>query len=321
MVLSGIAENKVLALSGGVGGAKLALGLNHCLAADQLTIMVNTGDDFEHLGLKICPDIDTLLYTLAGIGDPDRGWGLAGETWQCLSAIEVLGGETWFQLGDRDLATHLLRTQLASRGKNLAEITALFAHRLGLRVQILPMSNDPVRTMVKTRAGELAFQEYFVRERCRPEVVAIDFSGVASAAVNPQALGLLQDDSLDAVVICPSNPFLSVDPMLALPGFRQALAQTRAPVVAVSPIVAGSAIKGPTAKMMSELQMPVSCSAIAHYYRDFVDGFVIDDSDAAQAAEIESMGMRVLVAPTIMRSLGDRVALAERVLQFAQALR
>ncbi|MFV8783119.1 2-phospho-L-lactate transferase [Microbulbifer sp. SA54] len=313
-------SNKVLALSGGVGGAKLALGLQHCLAEGQLTVVANTGDDFEHLGLNICPDIDTLLYTLSGIGDQERGWGLAGETWQCLGALEALGGDTWFQLGDRDLATHLLRTQLAAAGKNLTDITAWIARRLGIATRILPMSNDPVRTLVHSEIGVLAFQEYFVRERCRPAVSGIEFAGIESAVLNPQAQAELQDSALDAVVVCPSNPFLSVDPILALPGFRDALVRTPAPVVAVSPIVAGSAIKGPTAKMMAELQMPVTCNAVADYYRGFVDGFVIDERDVAQARDIEAMGLRVLVTNTLMRSLDERITLARDVLQFAQSL-
>ncbi|MCA0900568.1 2-phospho-L-lactate transferase [Microbulbifer agarilyticus] len=311
---------KILALSGGVGGAKLALGLRHCLPPRQLTVVTNTADDFEHLGLSISPDLDTVMYTLAGMNDQERGWGLSGESWTNLAALEQLGGDTWFQLGDRDLATHLIRTQLRASGKNLAEVTAYLCRKLGVAVKVLPMSNDPVRTIVQTEKGEMGFQQYFVRERCEPKVSSFRFSGVESAAAHPEFLSLLRDDSLAGVVICPSNPFVSVEPMLALDGVRDALSNCHAPVIAVSPIVGGKAVKGPTAKMMQELSMPTNATAVAEYYRDILDGFVIDACDASEAQGIEAMGINTLVTPTVMQSLQDRIDLAEQVARYAVRL-
>ena len=313
-------NQKVLALSGGVGGAKLALGLSHCLNKEQLTIVANTADDFEHLGLNICPDLDTLMYTLAGINDTEKGWGLADETWQGLKALKQLGGDTWFQLGDKDLATHLLRTQLMAQGKSLSEVTIQLCRQLGVEATVLPMTNDPVRTIIETAAGDLAFQHYFVRERCVPAIAGFHFEGVNNANPQPEFLDLLRSDSLTATVICPSNPFVSVQPFLSMPAVCEALMQRTAPVVAVSPIVAGMAIKGPAAKMMQELSMPSTAYAVAKYYGDLLDGFVIDESDAFQVEAIEALGIKVLVTPTIMKSLQDRIDLAQQVLAFSQSL-
>lgn len=313
-------NQKVLALSGGVGGAKLALGLKHYLSADQLTVVANTADDFEHLGLSISPDLDTLMYTLAGLNDTEKGWGLADETWNGLAALETLGGDTWFRLGDKDIATHLLRTQLLAQDKSLTEVTAELCLRLGSGVQLLPMSDDPVRTMIKTAGGELTFQHYFVRERCAPAVTGFRFESIERAQMQADFLQLLHSDSLAATVICPSNPFVSVKPMLSLPGVREALKQSSAPLIAVSPIVANMAIKGPAAKMMQELSMPTSATAVAQYYGDLLDGFVIDESDAFQVETIEALGIKTLVAPTIMNSLQDRIDLAQQVVQFSQSL-
>lgn len=313
-------HQKVLALSGGVGGAKLALGLSHCVRAEQLTVVANTADDFVHLGLSICPDLDTLMYTLAGINDTEKGWGLAGETWQGLNALKQLGGETWFQLGDKDIATHLLRTQLLAQGKNLSEVTAQLCRQLGVSLTVLPMSNDPVRTIIETAHGDLAFQHYFVRERCAPAITGFHFEGVTEARPQAEFLKLLHSDDLAATIICPSNPFVSVQPFLSLPEVCEALMQRTAPVVAVSPIVAGLAIKGPAAKMMQELSMPSTAYAVAKYYGDLLDGFVIDESDTFQVEAIEALGIKVLVAPTIMKSLQDRIDLAQQVLQFSQSL-
>ena len=316
-----VAENKkVLALCGGVGGAKLALGFKHSLPADQLTVVVNTGDDFEHLGLTICPDLDTVMYTLAGLNDAERGWGLAGETWNGLSALERLGGDTWFQLGDQDLATHLMRSQLLAQGYALSDVTRQLCQRLAIDTQILPMSDDPVRTLVGTGRGELAFQHYFVRERCKPAVTGFRFEGVERAQAHPAFLELLRGDSLAAIVICPSNPFVSVQPILSLPEVRDALRQSSAPVVAVSPIVGGLAIKGPAAKMMAELSMPASAVAVARYYGNLLDAYVLDEADEDQAGEIEDLGIKTLVVPTVMQSLQDRIDLAESVVQFSQSL-
>ncbi|WP_346839468.1 2-phospho-L-lactate transferase [Microbulbifer sp. SAOS-129_SWC] len=316
-----VADNKkVLALCGGVGGAKLALGFKHSLPADQLTVVVNTGDDFEHLGLTICPDLDTVMYTLAGLNDAERGWGLAGETWNGLAALERLGGDTWFQLGDQDLATHLMRSQLLAQGYSLSAVTGHLCRKLEIDTQVLPMSDDPVRTLVGTEGGELAFQHYFVRDRCKPAVTGFRFDGIGTAQPHPEFLELLQGDALAAIVICPSNPFVSVQPILALPGVRDALRQCGAPVVAVSPIVAGLAIKGPAAKMMEDMSMPVSAAAVAGYYGSLLDGYILDEADAHQAEEIESLGIKTLVVPTVMQGLQDRIDLAESAVQFSRSL-
>ncbi|MDB4470943.1 2-phospho-L-lactate transferase, partial [Deltaproteobacteria bacterium] len=286
-------NRKVVAFTGGVGGAKLALGLSHRLSPLELSLVVNTADDFEHLGLSISPDIDTLLYTLAGINDPKQGWGLANESWQAMAALEQLGGETWFRLGDRDMATHLLRSERLREGDSLSEVTALLAQQLGIKHSILPMTDDPVRTRVKTASGELDFQHYFVREQCQPAITGFYFDGIEQAKPQPQLLPQLRDQSLQAIILCPSNPFLSVEPMLATPGIRAAMIKSSAPVVAVSPIVAGIAIKGPAAKMMQELSMPATALAVAEYYGDLLDGFVIDESDAGLADSIRALGIEV----------------------------
>jgi len=308
----------VLALSGGVGGAKLALGLARVMEPAQLTIVANTADDFEHLGLHISPDLDTVMYTLAGLNNTRQGWGLAGETWQFLDALEKLGGETWFRLGDRDLATHVHRSQLLRQGLSLSEVTAILCRELGVSQQLLPMTDDPVRTVVVTGQGELSFQHYFVREQCEPRVSGFRFDGVQSARPQPLLLELLASGTLSAIVLCPSNPFVSVDPMLSLPGMREAIAGAGAPVIAVSPIVGGRALKGPAAKMMAELGLPASAEAVARHYRGLVDTFVLDEADAALVAPVAALGMNAAVAPTIMESLADRENLARRVLSLSR---
>ncbi len=308
----------MLALSGGVGGAKLALGLARVLPPEALTVVANTGDDFEHLGFYIAPDLDTVMYTLAGINDSERGWGLAGESWQCLDALERLGGERWFQLGDRDLATHIQRGALLREGRSLTEVTARLCDALQLEVTLLPMSDDPVRTLVDCENGELPFQHYFVREQCRPEVRGFRFEGQQRARAQAQFMELLADPDLGQVVICPSNPFVSVDPILGLPGVRDALALCTAPVYAVSPIVGDRALKGPAAKMMAELGLPVSAASVAAHYRGLVDTFVMDDSDATLAGTIDEPGMQVMTAPTVMKSLEDREQLARVMLSHAE---
>lgn len=310
----GAAAMKVVALSGGVGGAKLALGLSRVLAAADLTIVANTADDFEHLGLYIAPDLDTVMYTLAGLNDTQRGWGLAGETWHCLESLAALGGESWFQLGDRDLATHLRRSHLLKQGHSLTEATAALCEALSVAPRLLPMSDDPVRTLVDCESGELAFQEYFVREQCRPRVRGFRFAGIEEATPQPEFLAALADPELGLVVICPSNPFVSVDPILGLPGLKSALSECAAPVVAVSPIVSGRALKGPAAKMLEELGLPVSAGAVARHYQGLVNTFVLDEADATLAPGIQELGMDAVVAPTIMTSLEDREALARTVL-------
>lgn len=310
------APGRVLALSGGVGGAKLALGLARVLEPGALDIVVNTGDDFEHLGLAISPDIDTLLYTLAGLADADKGWGRQGETWHFMAALRQLGGEDWFALGDADLALHVERTRRRAAGQTLTQITADFARTLGITARVHPMSDDPVRTRVHTDEGGLAFQHYFVRRRCAPRVSELVFEGAERARPAPELLALASDPTLRAVVICPSNPYLSIDPLLALPGVRAALAACPAPVLAVSPIVAGRAVKGPTAKLMDELGVPVGHTSVARHYAGLIDALVVDADEPGLAAT----GVPAIVAPTLMHSLQDREQLARRVLAEADRI-
>ena len=311
-----------VALSGGVGGAKLALGLSCVLPGDSLTVVCNTADDFDHLGLRICPDLDTVMYTLAGISNRVTGWGQAHETWSFLEALSHLGGETWFRLGDRDLATHVERTRRLRAGETLTEVTAALCEALGIAARVLPMSDDPVRTVVLTETGELSFQHYFVRDACAPTVSGFRFDGIDSARPAPAFLAALEDAATDAILICPSNPFVSVDPVLALDGVEAALRRTGAPVVAVSPIVGGAAIKGPAAKMMAELGIPVTAVGVARHYRerDLLDGFVIDEADAGQTAEIEDLGLSTLVTRTVMETLADRERLARETIDFVRGL-
>lgn len=315
------AEPSYLALTGGVGGAKLCLGLAHELTAGQIAFVVNTGDDFEHLGLHVAPDLDTLTYTLSGLSNPELGWGRRDETWNFIAAFGELGGETWFNLGDADLAIHLRRTELLRAGLGLGEITAQLADALGIRHSMLPMSDDPVRTRVHTADdGTLAFQHYFVRDRCAPAVTGFEFAGAASARPSPVILDRLADPSLTAIFICPSNPYVSIDPILAVPGLRDALVNAAAPVIAVSPIVDGAAIKGPTAKMMKELSVPASAAAVAAHYAGLIDGFILDERDAAAQPEVAALGVATTVAETVMLTLDDRIALARIALEFGHRL-
>lgn len=310
---------RILALSGGVGGAKLALGLADELDDGALTVLVNTADDFEHLGLYISPDIDTLLYTLAGRASASRGWGLEGETWHAMEALEALGGDSWFRLGDRDLATHLWRSARLREGAGLGVITAELASRLGVRSAVLPMSDQAVRTVVQTDEGELSFQHYFVRRRCEPRVTGFHFHGLAQASPNAEAMALISEAAVDAVVICPSNPFVSVDPVLGLHGLWQALRDAPLPVWAVSPIIGGSAVKGPAAKMMRELGLAVSAAAVAEHYQSrypgLLNGFIIDRADVTLLDEIRKSGLQVIQTDTLMRSRDDKRRLARAVLQ------
>ncbi len=299
----------IVALAGGVGGAKLVQGLAHILEPQELSIAVNTGDDFEHLGLQISPDLDTVLYTLARLANPVTGWGQANETWSFMQALEKLGGPAWFKLGDRDLATHVERTRQMALGEPLTDVMRDLAERLGVRHVPIPMSNDPVRTRVRTDAAWLDFQEYFVREQCRPAVLEIDYAGAESAEPSMELARALDSPALEGIVICPSNPYLSVAPILALPGVRDAVERIH-PVVAVSPIVGGEAIKGPAAKIMLELGVEVSALGIARYYEGLVDILVIDRVDSALAPAIEALGMRAEITDTIMRSNADRIRLA-----------
>ena len=308
---------RVLAISGGIGGAKLALGLDHHLAAGELTVLCNTGDDFEPLGLHVSPDIDTVMYTLAGIANPETGWGLKAETWRFMEALEALGGETWFRLGDADLATHVERTRRLGQGEALSAITADFAERLGVRARLLPMSDQPVRTLVECDAGVLPFQRYFVERRCAPKVSGFTFDGAELADLPPGLEDLLADERLEAIIICPSNPFISIDPILAVPGMRAALIKAHAPVVAISPIIGGRAVKGPTAKMMTELGLPTTSASIARHYRGLIDGFVLDEADANEARAID---IPCSVKPTLMQTEADKIRLASEVLDFSRDL-
>ena len=307
----------IVALSGGIGGAKLALGLSLVVPGADLVVVANTGDDFEHLGLSISPDLDTLMYTLAGLDDPQRGWGRRDETWTFMAALEALGGDAWFRLGDGDLATHVERTRRRTAGETLSAITADFCRRLGIATRILPATDDRLRTRLRTAEGWLDFQDYFVRLKCAPPVQELAYDGAASARAHPDILSTLQDPRLRAVVICPSNPFVSIEPILAIGGLRQAIADCAAPVVAVSPIIGGRAVKGPTAKMMSELGLPVSAAAVAHRYADLLDAYVLDHADAADAA---GLGIATTAAQTLMLTLDDRVALARQVLATASSM-
>jgi LPPG:FO 2-phospho-L-lactate transferase len=314
--MSGAGPTSYVALSGGIGGAKLSLGLAHLLG-DRLTVIVNTGDDFEHLGLTVSPDIDTTLYTLGGVVNPDTGWGRCDETWSFMQAMTALGGPAWFNLGDRDLATHVDRTNRLRSGETLTSITEHLAKRFCVTPRILPMTDAPVRTVVETDAGTLAFQEYFVRDRCRPVVRGIRYDGASAARITPQVMQALSSPDLGGVIICPSNPWLSIDPILAVPGMRDAMRASGAPVIAVSSIVAGEALKGPTAKIMTELGIPPDARSIASHYGDLIDGFVLDAQDE-QA--ISTMSCPATVTNTVMQTLDDKVALARHCLAFCDHL-
>ena len=308
----------IVALSGGVGGAKLALGLSRILPPEELMIVVNTGDDFEHLGLSISPDIDTVTYTLAGLANREVGWGRHDETWSFMETMERLGGETWFRLGDRDVALHVVRTRRLRAGETLSAVTADLCRRLGIGPRVIPMTDDRVRTRLLTEHGWLDFQDYFVNRRCEPIVKELAFDGAATATPHPAFMAALADPKLQAVVICPSNPFISVEPILAIPGVREAMVACKAPVIAVSPIIAGRAVKGPTAKMMTELGLDPSAGSVAHRYADLLDGYVIDHADMAEVVSIDA---RVTLAQTMMTTIEDREALARTVLDAAAVLR
>ena len=306
----------VLALCGGIGGAKLALGLSQSLDASDLTVLVNTGDDFEYLGLKISPDIDTVLYTLSGLSDPERGWGRADETWNFMSSLREMGGESWFQLGDRDLAMHVERTRYLRARGILTDFVEQVAHRLGVGARILPMTDEDVRTIVETDDGSLEFQRYFVEQRCRPRVRSLWFAGACLTRISAAVSRAIFEASR-AIIICPSNPYLSIEPILSIPGMRAALHQATAPIVAVSPIIGGEAVKGPTAKIMAELGLPVTNVSIAGHYRGLIDGLIVDNVDRDEAASID---VPVHVTRTLMQDLGDRRRLGREALAFAETL-
>src|SRR5262245_17276338 len=310
------APSRFLALSGGVGGAKLALGLAHLLG-ERLSLIVNTGDDSEHLGLYVSPDLDTALYTLAGRVNPVTGWGRRDETWTFMRALEELGLPTWFKLGDADLATHVLRTQRLSAGATLTAVSAELARRLAISVAILPMCDSALRTVLETEVGTLSFQEYFVREQCRPRLHQVRFQVAADARPSQQVLEALAAPALGGIILCPSNPWLSIAPILAVPGLKGALAGARVPIIAVSPIIAGQAVKGPAAKIMGELGMRADSRSIAGYYAGFIDGLLIDEADAALAASLALPGK---VTTQLMQTVADRIALAAACLAFCAEL-
>ena len=312
-------DGPVVALAGGVGGSKLAYGL-YQLLGERLTVVVNTGDDFEHWGLTVCPDLDTVMYNLAGLNNTEQGWGLADESYRALEQVTRFGGESWFQLGDRDLGTHLVRTQILKSGASLTEVTFRLKTNVGITATILPMSNQPVRTMIHSDEGVLAFQDYFVRRRCEPRLIRLEFAGIEAARPSAQVLDAL--DKAAAVVLCPSNPYLSLDPILHLPGMADHLSSLSAPVVAVSPIVGRLALKGPAAKIMAELSVEVSPVAVArHLVRQIrLDGFVLDETDADSAPAVRALGVEPLITDTIMVDHASKVRLAQDVLDFSASL-
>lgn len=303
----------LVVLAGGVGGAKLADGLQR-VVGENLSVIVNTGDDFHLHDLYIAPDLDTVMYTLAGVADPVNGWGIAGDTYNNLDMISRYGGEDWFRLGDRDLATHLLRTQMLRGGYTLTQTTQNLARALGVRADILPMCNEPVATIVNTNAGELAFQEYFVHRRWQPVLKAYRFHGIEKARVTPEISNAIQN--AHAIIFCPSNPFVSIEPILSVKGMSELLQKARVPKIAVSPIIGGEALKGPAAKMFQELGMEASAYQVAKLLRGAIDRFVLDRVDEEQARSIKDLGMRVWVTDTIMRDETGRERLAREICEW-----
>ena len=309
---------KVCALAGGVGGAKLASGLQDVLRPGDLSMVVNTADDFDLWGLHICPDLDTVMYTLAGLSNPETGWGIVNESFETLNMLESYGEETWFKLGDRDLATHILRTSRMISGETLTEVSAGLSIALGVESAVLPMSDDPVLTILETPEGRLEFQEYFVRRGQRDEVLGIELRGIEEAGPTESVLAAIS--GADVIVFCPSNPVVSVGPILALPGMTEALATSSAPKVAVSPIVGGRALKGPADRMLASLGHEVSATGVARMYAGLVDGMVVDRADQSERAGIEILGMRVLVTESVMHDAEDRARLASETLKFGAGL-
>ena len=309
----------ITVLAGGIGAAKFLEGLAAILPPEQITVIVNTGDDAEFHGLHVSPDIDTIMYTLAGVVNRETGWGIAGDTFQALEALRRLGAETWFQLGDQDLATHLHRTRRLRQGAPLGDVISELCQRYGVRCRILPMSNDPAPTRLRTSAGELSFQEYFVKLRQQPEVLEVDLS---AAADSPPAPGVIEAIiNAQGVIVAPSNPMISIGPILAVPGIRDALRNTPAPVAAISPIIGGKALKGPADRMLQSLGLGASAVSVAELYRDFLDVFVLDDQDTALQPEVERNGMKVIVTQTIMSSAHAKQSLARTMIEFIQVMR
>jgi LPPG:FO 2-phospho-L-lactate transferase len=306
---------RVTALAGGVGGAKLVHGLAAILSPGELTVLVNTADDFEYIGLRISPDLDTVCYTLAGLANPKTGWGRDKDTWNAIEGIRELGGPDWFRIGDRDMATHLERTRRLSQGESLSQITAAFCKKWGVRQRVLPMTDDRVGTVLQTDEGELEFQEYFVRRQCRPKVRSIAFQGAPTSQAAPGVLEALGE--ADAIIICPSNPWVSIDPILSIKGIAQAMKALL--TTAVSPIVGGRALKGPAAKMFLEMGIDPSAEAVAKHYGNRIGSFVLDRRDAHLEAAIQETGIQTLVCDAVMRTIPARRRLARDVLDFIVA--
>lgn len=311
---------KFVALSGGVGGAKLAFGLAKVLQPDDLLIVANTGDDFDHLGLRICPDLDSIMYALAGCENRVQGWGIDGESWNFMDALGRLGGPTWFSLGDRDLATHLVRTQRLGEGASLSRVTQELSRQLGIAHRVVPMSDGPVATLVETTEGLLAFQEYFVRRHCAPRVTGFRYLAAQEAPVQPDLRAALETPGLQAIILCPSNPYVSIGPILAVPGLRTLIERSRVPVVAVSPLIGGRAVKGPLAKMMTELGAATTNEALAEHYGSIVRAWAIDHVDADQCRGLHGRGFQSRSMPTLMKDDTDRIALAQDVLLYCNDL-
>lgn len=317
MIYFGEIQSKmeITALAGGVGGAKLVEGLSRVVSPDSLTVVVNTGDDFIHMGLKICPDLDTICYSLAGLSNPATGWGRNDESWNALEIIGKLGGPTWFRLGDKDLGLHLERARLLNEGFSLSQITALFCKANGIGVNVLPMSDDDIQTIVITDHGGISFQEYFVRQHCEPEIIGFKFAGIREADPAPGVIDALETAEL--VVLCPSNPWVSLDPILSVSGVRQVV-ENHKTVIMVSPIIGGNAVKGPAAKMFSELGFKPSATAVAEHYVDLLAGFVFDSKDIELDTEIQNLGIKTKITNTIMQSKEDKNRLALEVIEFAK---
>ncbi len=307
---------RIAALAGGVGAARFLSGLVQVVPPENLTIIVNTGDDFEWMGLRVCPDLDTVTYTLGGLANPHTGWGVHDDSFRVLNRLKDLGCQDWFRIGDLDLATHIYRTRHLQEGMSLSEITRRIAERNGIRCRLIPMTDRAVPTMVDTDEGVLPFQEYFVNRQCSPRVTGFAFQGIEKAEPAPGVLELLR--AADAVVVCPSNPFVSIGPILAVPGMRETLRRVPARIAAVTPVIAGQAVKGPTAAMLRQLGMKVSAAGVAELYRDFVDVFVLDRRDEELVPEITGLDLEVRLADTLMDTVEARVALARSVVEIFQ---
>ena len=310
---SQFSDQNIVCLAGGVGGAKLADGLAQIVPPDRLTVIVNTGDDFQHLGLTICPDLDTVTYTLGSVANPQTGWGRLGESWVTVEEVKRLGGPAWFNLGDLDLAAHLVRSQRLAEGDTLTAVTSHLCQQFGIQARLLPMSDQPAPTMIDTDQGLLPFQNWFVKERWQPVVREVRLPEDVRAT--PQVMHNLEN--ADFVIIAPSNPFVSIDPILHVYPIREMIMDLARAVVAITPIIAGKAVKGPAAKMMAEMSLPVTAAAVAAYYGELIDGFVIDHQDGAQQSDL---GCAMLESDTIMRDSDDRARLAAEVLRFARQI-